>query len=279
MRKNKTVIQVAIVFCLLPVFAKAQYFNDLYESLFVPSHNYIVNKSGGPILIDGKADDPSWGNAAWTDDFVDIEGLRMPLPALKTRVKMLWNNHYLYILAELEEPNIWCYYKTHDQIVFHENDFEIFIDPDCDKENYFEFELNARNTLFDLFLPKSYNNGGRADIGWDARGFKSAVSIDGTLNNPNDTDKKWTVEIAIPFECLENKGKIPYPTVGSVWKIDFSRVEWNTINVNGLYRKVINPRTGSFQSENNWVWNAIGKINMHIPEKWGTLQFSNTTLN
>ena len=228
------------------------------------------------MLIDGKADETSWDKALWTDDFVDIEGLRMPKPSLRTRAKMLWDNNYLYLLAELEEPNIWCYYTTRDQIVFHENDFEIFIDPDCDAENYFEFELNACNTLFDLFLPKTYNNGGRADIGWDAQGFKSAVSIDGTLNNPTDTDNKWTVEVAIPFECLKSKGSIPVPVEGSVWKIDFSRVEWNTVVVDGIYRKVKNPRNGHFQSENNWVWNAIGKINMHIPEKWGTLQFSNT---
>ena len=278
MRKNKTVIQIAIVFCLLPVFTKAQYFNDIYENLFVPSRNYIVNKSGGPILIDGKANEPSWSRAVWTDDFVDIEGFRMPEPALRTRVKMLWDNNYLYLLAELEEPNIWCYYKTHDQIVFHENDFEIFIDPDCDAENYFEFELNACNTLFDLFLPRPYNKRGKADISWDAKGFKSAVSIDGTLNNPTDMDKKWTVEVAIPFECLKSKGNIPVPKEGSVWKIDFSRVEWNTVIIDGLYRKVLNPGTGRFQSENNWVWNAIGEINMHIPEKWGTLQFSNTVI-
>ena len=278
MRKNKIVIQVAIVIFLLPVFAKAQYPNDIYETLFVPSRNYTVNQSGSPILIDGKGDEPSWRKAVWTDDFIDIEGLKMAKPSLRTRVKMLWDNNYLYLLAELEESNIWCYYRTHDQIVFHENDFEIFIDPDCDAENYFEFELNARNTLFDLFLPKPYNKGGSADIGWNAKGFKSAVSIDGTLNDPADRDKKWTVEVAIPFECLKSKGNIPFPSEGRVWKIDFSRVEWNTVIVDGQYRKVVDPRTGRFQSENNWVWKAIGKINMHIPEKWGTLQFSNSII-
>ncbi|MEI6139511.1 MAG: carbohydrate-binding family 9-like protein [Mariniphaga sp.] len=276
MRKLTITFLLAYILCMFPIFTKAQVFNDLYENLFVPTRNYVVNKSVDPIMIDGKADETSWERAQWTDDFIDIEGLRMPKPSLQTRAKMLWDNNYLYILAELEEPNIWCYYITRDQIVFHENDFEIFIDPDCDAENYFEFELNACNTLFDLFLPKPYNKRGIADIGWNAQGFKSAVSIDGTLNNPMDTDKKWTVEVAIPYECLKSKGIIPVPAEGSVWKIDFSRVEWNTIVVDGKYRKVKDPRTGRFQAENNWVWKAIGKINMHIPEKWGTLQFSNT---
>ena len=200
MRKLTITFLLAYILCMFPIFTKAQVFNDLYENLFVPTRNYVVNKSVDPIMIDGKADETSWERAQWTDDFIDIEGLRMPKPSLQTRAKMLWDNNYLYILAELEEPNIWCYYITRDQIVFHENDFEIFIDPDCDAENYFEFELNACNTLFDLFLPKPYNKRGIADIGWNAQGFKSAVSIDGTLNNPMDTDKKWTVEVAIPYE-------------------------------------------------------------------------------
>jgi hypothetical protein len=276
MRKMTFAFPLAFILSMFPILTKSQVFNDLYENLFVPVRNYAVNKSVDPIVIDGKADEPSWNHVAWTDDFIDIEGFRMSKPSLRTRAKMLWDNNYLYVMAELEEPNIWCYYSTRDQIVYHENDFEIFIDPDCDAENYFEFELNACNTLFDLFLPRPYNKGGRADIGWDGQGFKSAVSIEGTLNNPSDIDKKWTVEVAIPFDCLKSKGNIPIPSEGNVWKIDFSRVEWNTVIVDGKYRKVKDPRTGRFQSENNWVWKPIGKIDMHIPEKWGTIQFSNT---
>ena len=279
MRNIIIVVQTVFAFWLLPLQVNAQYSYNLYDFLFVPSHHYVVNKTDNSIKIDGKASEMSWGSASWTDDFIDIEGLKLHLPALHTRIKMLWDNKYLYILAELEEPGIWCYYATRDQIVFHENDFEIFIDPDCDTENYFEFELNAQNTLFDLFLDKPYNKKGVADISWNARGFKSAVSMEGTLNDPTDIDKKWTVEVAIPFETLESKGIIPFPKEGSLWKIDFSRVEWNTTIVDGKYRKIINPRTGKFLSENNWVWKAIGQINMHIPEKWGTIQFSNKLIN
>jgi len=188
---------------------------------------------------------------------------------------MLWDKSALYILAELEEPHIWAYYATHDQIVYHENDFEVFIDPEGDGRDYFEFEVNARNTLFDLKLPKPYRNGGNALISWNAKGFKSAVSTDGTLNNPNDTDKKWSVEMAIPFEDLGIKA----PANGQTWKINFSRVEWQTDIVDGKYQKKKDVKTGRDLSENNWVWSPTGEINMHVPERWGMLQFSTRTVN
>lgn len=166
-----------------------------YSHLFQPVRNYVAYQSVNPIVIDGKGDEFSWEQTDWIVDFVDIEGPQKPKPLYPTKVKMLWDSKCLYVLAELEEPHIWAYYDQHDQIVYHENDFEVFIDPDGDTHNYFEFELNAANTLFDLFLPKPYRNGGHPQISWNASGFKSAVSVTGTLNNPGDTDKsglwKW----------------------------------------------------------------------------------------
>ena len=203
----------------------------------------------------------------------------MPAPQYRTRTKMLWDKKYLYILAELQEPHIWAYYTDHDQVVFHENDFEVFIDPQCNGRNYLEFEVNARNTLFDLLLPKPYRNGGVAQVSWNATGFKSAVSIDGTLNDPSDTDKIWTVEMAIPFVALKTGLKSPFPADGQIWKIDFSRVEWQSEIVNGKYRKKKDEKTGRDLSENNWVWNPTGEINMHVPERWGLLQFSANLVN
>lgn len=252
----------------------AQNIFDGYEHLFSTPRNYVVYQAISDIVVDGRADEISWQKAEWTDYFEDIEGDKKPAPTYKTRIKMLWDKRNLYILAELEEPHIWAYYLTRDQIVFHENDFEIFIDPDGDTHNYFEFELNAQNTLFDLFMPKPYRNGGNYDIGWDAAGFESAVFIDGTINNPADTDKKWTVEVAIPFSALELSGKYSIPGNGDNWKINFSRVQWQTDIVDGKYQKVKDAKTNKFLGEDNWVWSKQGVINMHFPERWGIANFS-----
>lgn len=237
----------------------------------------MVFRSDSVIIIDGKADDPSWKNAEWTEDFLDIEGTEKPKPKYKTRIKMLWDNRYLYILAELEEPHVWAYYEKRDLIVFDENDFEVFIDPDGDSHNYFEIEINAQNTIFDLFLAKPYRNDGIPIITWNTPGLKSAVYVDGTINNSTDTDKKWWVEMAIPFKALRLGVATQIPKENQVWKINFSRVQWQTEVVDGIYKRKNDPVTGKILPEDNWVWSAPGLINMHYPERWGLLQFTTKT--
>jgi hypothetical protein len=240
---------------------------------FVPPRQYHSYQTEAPLKIDGIADENAWSKAVWSDDFTDIEGDKQPTPAMRTRLKMLWDNQYLYIFAELEEPHIWATLHQHDTIIFQDNDFEVFIDPDGDGERYFEIEINPHNTVMDLFMPKAYRAGGDALLTWDTRGIRTAVQIDGTLNNPQDKDKKWTVEMAIPFSAfvLFNQGLTPKD--GIRWRINFSRVEWDTDIVNGQYIKRKDPKTGRSLPEHNWVWSPQGIINMHAPEKWGYLSF------
>ncbi|WP_319499659.1 carbohydrate-binding family 9-like protein [uncultured Draconibacterium sp.] len=244
-----------------------------YAHLFTVPNTYTAGYSSHTIKIDGQANEQDWKDAAWTSEFADIQGVNMPQPTYPTRIKMLWDDTNLYIFAELTEENIWAYYDKQDMIVYHENDFEVFIDPDGDIHNYYEFEVNARNTLFDLFLDKPYRNGGKPDIEWNAEGFKSAVYLDGTLNDPTDTDKKWCVEMAIPFASLTTDGNFIQPEAGAIWKINFSRVQWQTEIIEGKYTRKTND-DGKLLPEDNWVWSPQGVINMHYPERWGLIQFS-----
>ena len=71
---------------------------------------------------------------------------------------------------------------------------EFFIDPNGDNHEYYEFEINALGTGWDLLLPRPYKDGGKAVNGWEIRGLKSAVHLDGTLNVPEDTDRGWSVK-------------------------------------------------------------------------------------
>lgn len=270
---------IFVFFLFATLFLHAQNIFEGYNNLFTSVRHYTVYQTISEINIDGKSDEISWKNAAWSEYFKDIEGDIKPEPTFYTHFKMLWDEQNLYILAELEEQHIWAYYTQRDQIVYHENDFEIFIDPNGDSHQYFEFELNAQNTIFDLYMPKAYRNGGRFNIEWNAAGFKSAVSVDGTINNPSDVDKKWTLEMAIPFSSLQINNEYFVPEDGDYWKINFSRVQWQTEIVNGKYQKRKDPKTGRFLSENNWVWSPQGIVNMHYPERWGIAAFSAKPLN
>ena len=135
--------------------------------------------------------------------------------------------------------------------------------------------MNAFNTVWDLLLTKPYRDAGTAVNAWDIQGLKSAVFIDGTINQPDDNDRAWTVEVAIPWKILkECAHKDAPPQNGDQWRVNFSRVEWQVEVKDGKYRKVINPETGKPYPEDNWVWSPQGLINMHYPEMWGFVQFS-----
>ncbi|TAJ13959.1 carbohydrate-binding family 9-like protein [Marinilabiliaceae bacterium JC017] len=236
--------------------------------------SYICYKTTTPLTINGKMDETAWQNAPWTDLFVDIEGDKKPVPPLKTRAKMLWDDHYFYVAAELEDPHIWATLTQRDTVIYYDNDFEVFIDPDGDTHGYYEFEMNAFNTVWDLMLIKPYRDGGPAINNWDINGLKTAVSIDGTINNPSDIDKKWTVEIAFPLTVLSEFNTGKQPAEGVQWRVNFSRVQWHTEVVDGRYKKKINPETGRSYPEENWVWSPQGVINMHCPETWAFVQFT-----
>lgn len=243
------------------------------EHLFTEPRHYVTHFTEQAPKIDGDLDEEVWQQAGWTELFTDIEGDKRPVPTYPTRVKMVWDNEYLYIAAELKETHVWANLTKHDEVVFHDNDFEVFIDPDNDTHQYFEIEVNARNTIFDLFLSKPYRNNNGALIAWDLHGLKSAVQVQGTLNNPSDTDESWTVEMAIPFRSVTVGNHTRVPDEGTLWRINFSRVQWEVDAVNGTYVKR-KGEDGKPLPEYNWVWSPQGVINMHLPERWGYLYFT-----
>jgi hypothetical protein len=241
---------------------------DLLEN-FIPPKGYVGHRTETPIQVDGRLDEPAWQAVPWTDAFVDIEGAARPAPRFRTRAKMLWDDQYFYIGALLEEPHVWATLTRHDAVIFRDNDFEVFIDPDGDNQEYYEFEINALNTSWDLLLSRPYKDGGKAVDGWEIPGLRTAVFVDGTLNNPADKDHGWSVEIAFPWKALGELAYKPVPPVeGDQWRVNFSRVEWQTEVVGGKYRNVPD------RPEYNWVWSPQGVVDMHRPETWGYVQFT-----
>ena len=250
---KKTIVACLALFAMAPAFAQS--IMEKYEKYLVEPRTYVAYRTEGALNIDGKLDESSWQKAKSTEAFEDISGKGFAAPKYETTAKMLWDDDYLYVGAILEEPNITAKLTQRDTIIYYDNDFEVFIDPDSDGHNYFEIEVNANNVLFDLMLDKPYRVGGDFFLQWDCPGIKSGIHIEGTLNNPNDTDKYWSVEMAIPRQALtlsfNNLLK-----AGNIWRINFSRVEWLK------------------KPEENWVWNATGRIDMHMPDRWGYLLFS-----
>ncbi|MFM1832601.1 MAG: hypothetical protein RLZZ461_917 [Planctomycetota bacterium] len=249
-----------------------------------PPLEYACRYTRIPPAFDGDLTGGVWTFAPWTEDFGDIEGSTRPTPIFRTRAKMLWDDAHLYVAAELNEFDLWATYDRRDMIVYHEHDFEVFIDPDGDEDEYYEIEINVLGTIFDLFLHRAYRRGGPAEHGWNADGLRWAIRTDGTVNDPSDRDRRWIVELAIPFADLRpptvredgspwtlapinEHRRRPRPEAGDSWRINFSRVAWDLEVVDGAYRKI------DGRPEHNWTWTPQWEINMHVPSRWGVVRF------
>lgn len=251
-------LSLLMVFALSSLMAMGQ--NNLfskYERQLTLPENYVSYRTSGKLKIDGKLNEEAWQKAPSTQPFVDISGEGFAKPIYNTEAKMLWDDDYFYVGAVLEEKDIVARLTQRDTIIYHDNDFEVFIDPDGDGLNYFEIENNARGVIFDLMLDKAYRSGGKFMIQWDCPGLKLAVHLEGKLNNSKKEDKYWSVEMAIPHQAITMDFNNPLKA-GNTWRVNFSRVQW---------LKKGGP-------EENWVWSPTGKIDMHMPDRWGFVYLS-----
>ena len=97
------------------------------------------------MAFDGRLEEGAWKDAPWTDDFVDIEGDRRLKPRFRTRVKMLWDDKYLYLgydcpITEVSifEPAL----KDKERLGLWDKDVvEAFVAPDPSKlDHYSEYD-------------------------------------------------------------------------------------------------------------------------------------------
>jgi len=151
--------------------------------------------------------------------------------------------------------------------------------------------MNAANATWILLLDKSYGDGGNenssrifGEHGFDMQPpLHCAAHVEGKLNDPTVQSRFWSLEIAFPHDRLAYGTSVQMPPrPGSYWRINFSRVEWAVQVKDGKFVKAPScqscPIPGT-NAEDNWVWSPQGEIAMHIPERWGYLQFSEGRVN
>jgi hypothetical protein len=250
---------------------------------------YTAYRASGRINVDGRLEESSWRTAPKSPRFVDILTGK---PAIHdTRAMVLWDDEFLYVGYQAEEPLVHARFTNHNDFIYQDNDLEFFIaGPDA----YYEFEINAFNTSYEVFFiwdeayqrkgfskaPEfarpllvpfngvGYTNhprGGRlGNFKWSFPGMKTATHVDGTVNNDTDRDRGWTVELALPWtgmKWLATDGRALPPKEGDVWRMDFSR--FNTY-------KEAPPANDS----GGWFWTPHGIWDSHIPECFVFVKFS-----
>ncbi|MBX3182904.1 MAG: carbohydrate-binding family 9-like protein [Polyangiaceae bacterium] len=217
----------------------------------VPSMEARALEPGQTITIDGVLNEPAWVTAASSGTFVDVRSggpnTRFPVNG---SVKLLWDNEHLYVGFEVSDPNVTGGFdpKQTDPHLWTKDTVEIMIDPDGDGDNkdYYEIQINPQNLVFDsqfdaYNLPKVEPNGPFGHQDWSAR-LKSAVTIQGTLDKPDDKDEGYRVEAAIPWASFTKAKQAP-PRDGDTWRMNFyamqdnGGVAWSPILGQGNFHK------------------------------------------
>jgi hypothetical protein len=174
------------------------------------------------IRIDGIIDEVAWDNAQPLKHFVFWQKRK---PATATTARLLWDNNYLYFCAEMEDEDLFAIVKERNGMTWEDDVFELFFKPSAEKLAYYEFQVNPLNTQLELFLPSRGAGGYRRFAPLTKLGMESAVKLNGTLNNPDDRDRGWTVEGRIPWSAFKATGG--RPAVGDKWKFALCRFDYS----------------------------------------------------
>ena len=187
--------------------------------------NYTATRTTGTITIDGTLDEADWGRAAEAVLTETYTGKPVPL---KSTVKVLWDDTYLYVGFFFEDPDAWATITAEDGPLWGEEVAEVFIDPEDKGHTYYEFEVNPINQKVDLFVlnrGQKYDGNYKVWIEWDfSSKLKTAVAVAGDGKNEGTADKSWTAELAFPFEDMWTAANIP-PKDGDMWRVNFYRIE------------------------------------------------------
>ena len=167
-----------------------------------------IQKSTGPIKIDGVLDENAWLASAAVSDFMMCNPFDSLCAQVRTDVKMSYDDKYIYISAEcfLKEPGAFVVESMKRDFGFGVNDnFLVFIDTFEDKTTGFAFGANAAGAQWDGQM----SEGAKVNLNWDNK-WESATTY---------KRDSWIFEAAIPFKSIRYKDNIKR------WGINFSRYD------------------------------------------------------
>jgi hypothetical protein len=149
--------------------------------------------TGAPPHIDGVLDDPAWAQAPLIADFVQKIPVEGASPSVPTEVRILYDDHGLYVGARLKRPDPSAI-RTSITRRDGDSDAEVFtisLDPYLDRRTAYSFSISSGGVRGDAYHSQDSEDGGREsqyDPVWEAH---ARVDADG-----------WTAEMHIPFSQL-----------------------------------------------------------------------------
>jgi len=213
-----------------------------------------IPKFTKPIQIDGRLDEAAWKEAVRLTPFV--QHVTQAPARVKTEVRVGYDDFALYLGWTCEDPDIQATLKARDSQFWEEEVVEFFVTPGP-LERYFELQWNPLGGTFDAVITNQLGPDGQSkryegDWNFSAKEMTWAVAVDGTVQNSSDRDRRWTVEVRVPFSDLQQQT----PKPGALWRANFYRY---------------NRDTG--QEPELLSWSPIIWPGFHQPTRFGYLEF------
>lgn len=211
------------IFTMFATLASFAYSTTLSQAADLPE--YAIQRTTGPIVIDGKLDEADWSKAKSVGDFQFAwyqSGKKE-----QTVAKLLWDDKYLYVAYRCEDAHISATRTKRGSDVWFDDCVEVFTSPNPDNvDDYFNIEMNVNGVCLEGHHPNGVDTDAKPR--WHAEGIKIATTVHGTKNEDADTDEYWTLEAAIPFAAFEGVAKHVPPKPGDVWRLNLNRLGGKT---------------------------------------------------
>ncbi len=213
---------------------------------------YAIKAVNEKFTIDGKLSEKAWQRAPSLELLFPWDS--QTGAKQRTTVKLLRDQTYLYVGYECSDTDLTAQLLNHDDPVYKDDCVEIFIKPSEKTDSYIGLEMNARGVLYDYFYPFP----GKNEREFNLDGVLLKTNLRGTLNQSDDKDQGWSLELAIPWQSLSKLAERMPPTANESWRVQINR--WDG--------------TEPDRRLSMWCHSGMKRPSPHNPERFGTLKFN-----
>jgi hypothetical protein len=157
------------------------------ESSFVRTA-HAARRTGGPIRVDGRMDEPAWQAAPLEDDFTQVNPDEGEPASVHTAFRVLWDDKYLYFGAICDDPEPPTRTLSRRDRFIEGDTVQFDLDTTLDRRTAYHFQVFAAGQQLDAI----HFNDTDFTTDWDAA-WESKVAR---------TDRGWSVEMKIPLRVL-----------------------------------------------------------------------------
>ncbi len=188
------------------------------------------------IAIDGKLSEDAWQDAPVLGPFMHVkvagaDDAGGPV-SVGGKARMLWDDRGLYLAYEVQDADVEGGFPRGklDPDLWTQDTVALTVEPQGDGKDVYELAINPQNIVCDVSRPAAgggdVNGGAPEKKDWRSN-VKSAVVVNGTLDEAGDEDRGYVVEAMIPWRSFADAGRQP-PKPGDTWKMNLYALQKST---------------------------------------------------